>query len=128
MGVQASTTAQSYLADVIKPTSEPAVFQDTPSMFTALQAKQIDAVMLDTSIILGQSAQSNGSQVVVAQFKTGEEYGAIYQKGSPNGAALDKIISGYVSTDRAEAAGEVARPGVQGRPVQDPVHHPVAAR
>ena len=38
-GVQASTTGQSYLADVIKPTSEPAVFQDTPSMFTALQAK-----------------------------------------------------------------------------------------
>jgi len=96
-GVQASTTGQSYLADVIKPTSEPAVFQDTPSMFTALQAKQIDAVLLDTSIILGQSAQSNGSQVVVAQFKTGEEYGAIYQKGSPNGATLDKIISGYAS-------------------------------
>jgi len=96
-GVQASTTGQSYLTDVIKPTSEPAVFQDTPSMFTALQAKQIDAVLLDTSIILGQSAQSNGAQVVVAQFKTGEEYGAIYQKGSPNGAALDKIIAGYTS-------------------------------
>ena len=126
-GVQASTTGQTYLADVIKPTSEPAVFQDTPSMFTALQAKQIDAVLLDTSIILGQSAQSNGAQVVVAQFKTGEEYGAIYQKGSTNGAALDKIISGYaIGRNAAEAAGEVARPGVQGRPVQDPLHHPVA--
>jgi len=96
-GVQASTTAQTYLADVVKPTSEPAVFQDTPSMFTALQANQIDAVMLDTSIVLGQAAQSNGAQVVVAQFKTGEEYGAIYQKGSPNAAALDKIIAGYAS-------------------------------
>ena len=96
--MQASTTGQTYLADVIKPTSEPAVFQDTPSMFTALQAKQIDAVLLDTSIILGQSAQSNGAQVVVAEFKTGEEYGAvIYQKGSTSGAALDKIISGYAS-------------------------------
>ena len=34
---------------------------------------------------------------MVAQFKTGEEYGAIYQKGSTNGAAFDKIISGYAS-------------------------------
>ena len=105
-GVQASTTAQTYLADVVKPTSEPAVFQDTPSMFTALQAKQIDAVMLDTSIVLGQAAQSNGAQVVVAQFKTGEEYGAIYQKGSPNGAALDKIISGYASDGTLQKLSE----------------------
>lgn len=96
-GVQASTTGQTYLADVVKPAAEPSVFQDTPSMFTALQAKQVDAVMLDTAIILGQAEQSNGSQVVVAQFVTGEEYGAIYQKGSPNAAALDKIISGFAS-------------------------------
>lgn len=105
-GVQASTTGQSYLADVIKPASEPAVFQDTPSMFTALQAKQIDAVMLDTSIVLGQAAQSNGAQEVVAQFKTGEEYGGIYQKGSPNGAALDKIISGYASDGTLQKLSE----------------------
>ena len=66
-------------------------------MFAALTAKQIDAVLLDTSIVLGQAAASNGAQEVVAQFKTGEEYGGIYQKGSPNAAAIDKIISGYAS-------------------------------
>ena len=96
-GVQASTTGQTYLTDVIKPAKEAAVFQDTPSMFAALTAKQIDAVLLDTSIVLGQAAASNGAQEVVAQFKTGEEYGGIYQKGSPNAAAIDKIISGYAS-------------------------------
>ena len=105
-GVQASTTAQTYLADVVKPASEPAVFQDTPSMFTALQANQINAVMLDTSIVLGQAAQSNGAQEVVAQFKTGEQYGAIYQKGSPNAAALDKIISGYSSDGTLQKLSE----------------------
>jgi polar amino acid transport system substrate-binding protein len=102
-GVQASTTGQTYLTDVVKPASEPSVYQDTPSMFAALTAKQIDAVMLDTSIVLGQSAASNGAQVVVAQFKTGEQYGAIYQKGSPNGAAIDKIISGYASDGTLKA-------------------------
>jgi polar amino acid transport system substrate-binding protein len=102
-GVQASTTAQTYLADVVKPDSEASVYQDTPSMFAALTAKQIDAVMLDTSIILGQAAQSNGAQEVVAQFSTGEEYGGIYQKGSPNAAALDKIISDYASDGTLQA-------------------------
>lgn len=105
-GVQASTTGQAYLADVVKPDSEAAVFQDTPSMFAALTSKQIDAVMLDTSIVLGQAAESNGAQEVIAQFSTGEEYGAIYQKGSPNVAAFDKLISGYASDGTLDALQE----------------------
>ncbi len=105
-GVQASTTAQTYLTDVIKPAKEAAVFQDTPSMFAALTAKQIDAVMLDTSILLGQAAASNGAQEVVAQFSTGEEYGGIYQKGSTNAAAIDKIISDYASDGTLKALAD----------------------
>ncbi len=92
-GVQTATTAQIYLEDVIQPESEVASFQDTPSMFAALTSGQVDAVMLDTAIVLGQAAASDGAQEVVAQFSTGEEYGAIYQKGSPNAAALDAIIT-----------------------------------
>ncbi len=37
--------------------------------------------------------ESDGAEEVVAQFSTGEEYGAIYQKGSPNVAAFDGIIT-----------------------------------
>ncbi len=125
--MQASTTGQAYLADVVKPDSEAAVFQDTPSMFAALTSKQIDAVMLDTSIVLGQAAESNGAQEVVAQFSTGEEYGAIYQKGSPNAAAFDKLISDYDDGRHARGAPrEVARAGVRRRPDEDPLHHPIA--
>ena len=84
-------------------------------------------MLLDTSIVLGQAAASNGAQEVVAQFKTGEEYGAIYQKGSPNAAAIDKIISGYASDGTLKKlARQVARARVQGRPVHDPLHHSVA--
>ncbi len=72
-------------------------------MFAALTSKQIDAVMLDTSIVLGQAAQSNGAQEVVAQFSTGEEYGGIYQKGSPNAAAFDELISDYAADGTLKA-------------------------
>jgi polar amino acid transport system substrate-binding protein len=47
-GVQLNTTANSYLADKIKPATEPRVFDRTTDAFAALNAGQIDAVMLDT--------------------------------------------------------------------------------
>ena len=37
-GVQGTTTGQTFLNDKIKPDSDPRVFQDTPAMFTALDA------------------------------------------------------------------------------------------
>ena len=57
------------------------VFPDTPSMFTALQAGQIDVAMTDTAIVLGQASESNGLFVVAGQYPTGEKYGALYPQG-----------------------------------------------
>ena len=62
-------------------------------MFAALTSGQVDAVMLDTAIVLGQAAASDGAQEVVAQFSTGEEYRRDLPKGSPNAVALDAIIT-----------------------------------
>jgi polar amino acid transport system substrate-binding protein len=105
-GVQTATTGQIYLEEVVQPESEPASFQDTPSMFAALTSGQVDAVMMDTSIVLGQAAQSNGAQEVVAQFSTGEEYGAIFQKGSPNVSAFDAVITTLDEDGTLEALTE----------------------
>ncbi|MER3482536.1 MAG: amino acid ABC transporter substrate-binding protein [Meiothermus sp.] len=93
IGAQQGTTAVDYLKNVLKvPEGNVRVFPDTPNMFTALQARQVDVVMLDTAIVLVQAKQSAGKLEVVGQYKTGEEYGAIYPKGSANKAQLDKIF------------------------------------
>lgn len=93
IGAQQGTTAVDYLKGTLKvPDGNIRVFPDTPNMFTALQAKQVDVVMLDTAIVLVQAKQSAGKLAVVGQYKTGEEYGAIYPKGSANKAQLDKIF------------------------------------
>lgn len=93
IGVQQGTTAVDFVKDVLKvPANNVRVFPDTPNMFTALQARQVDVVMLDTAIVLVQARQSNGALEVVGQYKTGEEYGAIYPKGSANKAVLDQIF------------------------------------
>lgn len=91
-GEQGSTSGQSLLQDQVKPDSDPKVFQDTPSMIAALEAGQVDAVMLDTSIVLGQAAQSNGRLAVVGQFATGEKYGGVVPKGSKNLEAINRAI------------------------------------
>ena len=92
-GVQGSTTGQTFLKDKIKPSSDPSVFQDTPSMFTALEAGQVQAVLLDTAIVLGQAAASNGQLEVVAQYKTGESYGGILSPGTKNLGFINKYIA-----------------------------------
>lgn len=91
-GVQQSTTGQSYLTDTLKPKKEPRVYSETTQAFTALQAKQIDAVLLDTAIVLQQASQSGSPFEVVGQFKTGESYGAILPKGSKNLAAVNRVL------------------------------------
>lgn len=93
IGVQQGTTAVDFVKNVLKvPAANIRVFPDTPNMFTALQARQVDVVMLDTAIVLVQAAKSNGALEVVGQYKTGESYGAIYPKNSPNRATFDRII------------------------------------
>lgn len=98
-GVQLDTTAQTLLADQIKPDQEPSVYQEVTEAVTALTASHVDAVMLDTSIILGIAAEPDSGLEVVAQFKTGEQYGAVFNKDSSlidavNGAIADMKADG----------------------------------
>jgi polar amino acid transport system substrate-binding protein len=86
-GVQTTTTAQTFLKDKVKTKKPPRAYQETTQAFAALQAGQVDAVLLDTSIVLGQATASNGLFAVVGQFKTGESYGGIV----PNAALRKKI-------------------------------------
>ncbi len=99
VGVQASTTAEFYVSPGGTPGWQlPKIksFPDLASAYAALSAGQVDAIMIDTPINLGQAAQSGGKEEVVAQFKTGEEYGAIYGKGTGEKAIFDPILQGMI--------------------------------
>ncbi len=104
-GVQTSTTAIDLL-NKIKPDKSPKVFQNLPDAYAALQAKQIDAVLIDTAINLGEAAQSNGKFDVVSQFaQTGgpDQYGAILPKDSTNGGAVNAVLKNL------EDSGQLSR-------------------
>jgi polar amino acid transport system substrate-binding protein len=100
VGVQASTTAEEYLmgteGDGKYKVPNLKSFPDLTSAYESLSSGQVGAVVIDTPINLGQAAQSGGELVVASQFKTGDEYGAIFPKGSDRKAIFDPIIKGLI--------------------------------
>ena len=103
-GGQINTTGVAYINDTIKPTKEARLFDRTVDAFAALSAGQIQAVLLDTPIVLGAVKEKQVPDgEVVGQFKTGEQYGAVVNKGSPNLNAFNTVMKtlkseGYIDT------------------------------
>ena len=95
IGVQTGTTGATFATEKMGLTNVQ-TYPDQGDMFTALRAGQIDAAITDTSITLAEEKSTEGKSVVVGQYKTGESYGAIYEKGSPNEATIDKIIQSMI--------------------------------
>jgi polar amino acid transport system substrate-binding protein len=84
-----------------------------------LRAKQIDAVLLDTAIVLAQAPTQNAE--VVAQFRTGEVYGALLPKNSANTALVNTAIK--TLTDNGTIAALNTKwlvPAFKGDPAQVP--------
>ena len=90
--VQTGTTGEYFVTDIVKPQQQPQVFQDLNGAYTALAAGQVDAVMMDTAINLGQAARSDGKLAVVAQFANEDYYGGIVPKGSTNLEAINALL------------------------------------
>jgi polar amino acid transport system substrate-binding protein len=120
-GVQASTTGQSFVDEEIQPDEETRVYSETTQAFTALQANQVDAVLLDTAIVLGQAAEPGSPFEVVAQFKSGEAYGGLLPKGSPNREAIDEHLQEMIDDGTtAELSDEFLKPELGGDPTKVP--------
>lgn len=116
LGVQQDTTGSAFVLDKISKDAK--VFPDAATMFAALDSDAVDAVMTDTSIVQEQEKKSNGAEKVVGQWKTGESYGALYPKGSPNKAELDKAIQEMIDT---KVLNKLASTYLSGDPAAVPV-------
>jgi polar amino acid transport system substrate-binding protein len=95
VGLQQGTTGAGFATETLGLTNIN-VYAERADLFKALHDGEVDAVITDTSITLSQAVSDGGKTKVVGQYKTGETYGAIYEKGSPNGATIDKIIKAII--------------------------------
>jgi len=92
LGTQAGTIMVDWVQTNL-PEANLSVFDDTGAMFTALAAGNVDAVMTDISVVLGQVGNSGGKLKVVGQYAGGSDTAGIYPKGSAEKPVIDKIIA-----------------------------------
>ena len=86
LGAQTGTTSLTAITDVIKPESDPLVFEDTNAAKQAMLNGQVDAILADLPTAFYISAVEIEDSSIVGQFQpeTGEteEFGMLFEKGS----------------------------------------------
>ena len=87
-GAQAGTTSLSFITDVIEPSNEPFVYDDNAGAKAALEAGQIDAIVVDLPTAFYIAAVEIDGASVVGQFPadaggTTDEFGLVFEKDNP---------------------------------------------
>ena len=97
LGAQTGTTSLTAIRDVIKPDSQPAVFEDTNAAKQALLNGQVDAILADLPTAFYISAVEIPKSTIVGQFQpeTGqqEEFGMLFEKGNPLVTCVDQALA-----------------------------------
>jgi polar amino acid transport system substrate-binding protein len=94
IGVQVGTTSFDAVNDVIDPSTDPKVFDNSNDVISALKNKQVDAVVVDVPTALYVTAVQVTDSTVVGQFPApgGDRWGALLSKDSPLTACVSKAI------------------------------------
>ena len=103
IGVQIGTTSLDAVNQVVQPSTQPKVFNDSNDVVTALKQNQVDAIVVDlpTAFYL-TAAQVPGSKIV-GQFSApgGDSFGLLLAKDSKLTPCVDKAL------DELDASGEL---------------------
>jgi polar amino acid transport system substrate-binding protein len=94
LGVQIGTTSLDAVNQVVKPSAQPKVFNDSNDVVTALKQKQVDAVVVDLPTAFFLTAAQVPTAKIVGQFSApgGDTWGALLQKGSPLTDCVNQAI------------------------------------
>jgi len=120
-GAQAGTTSLEFINDVIKPTTEPFVYDDNTGAKAALEANQIDAAVFDLPTALFVTTEIEGSSVV-GQFPasaggTTDEFGFVLDKGSALTGCVDAAITKLTDSGELDAIQQEWLSNTTGVPV-----------
>jgi polar amino acid transport system substrate-binding protein len=91
MGVTLGSAQQILLDEEIHPTQQYNTYDNPPEMFAALEARQIDAALIDMPVALAASA-ANEALETIAQIKAGGEVGIIMVKDGPNTDPVSSVV------------------------------------
>ena len=104
-GAQVGTTAYDAIKNVIAPSTSPSVYNDNDAAIKALQAKQIDGLVVDlpTAFYITAVQVDHGKVLQFPAVEGGEHFGMVFAKGNPLAGCVNKALS------TLEANGTLAR-------------------
>jgi len=96
LGAQLGTTSYQYIVSKIKPSQQPAVYQQNIAAVSALKNKQIDGLVVDLPTAFYVTAVQVPNSKVLGQFPTqsgGEHFGMVFQKGNPLASCVNRALA-----------------------------------
>ena len=97
-GAQSGTTSLDFITNVIKPGSEPFVYDDNAAAKAALEAKQVDAIVLDLPTAFYVSAVEIEGTKVIGQFPANagegaDQYGMVFDLDNPLVSCINTALA-----------------------------------
>jgi len=105
LGAQVGTTSLDAITQVIAPTTQPAVFNDTNDAKNALQNKQVDGMVTDTPTAFYLTAAEIDNSKILGQFPAkgaSEQFGLLFQKGNPLVSCVNQAIGALKSNGQLQ--------------------------
>lgn len=96
LGAQVGTTSLDFVTEIVQPTNEPYVFNDTNDAKSALSNGQIDGIVVDLPTAYYVTAAEFENSKIVGQFAAqegGEQFGLLFQKGNPLVTCVNKALT-----------------------------------
>ena len=96
LGAQVGTTSLDFITNDIQPTQEPLVYNDTNDAKSALEAGQIDGIVVDLPTAYYVTAVEFDNAKIVGQFPAqdgGEQFGLLMAKGSPLVTCVNQALT-----------------------------------
>ncbi|MGH2824157.1 MAG: ABC transporter substrate-binding protein [Thermoleophilaceae bacterium] len=95
IGVQIGTTSLDAVREVVQPSQDPKVFNDSNDVVTALKQDQVDAVVVDLPTAFYVTAAQVPGSKIVGQFSApgGDSFGLLLEKDSELTQSVDEAIA-----------------------------------
>ena len=106
LGAQVGTTSLAFIEEQIQPEQEPFVYNDNSAAKAALDAQQVDAIVLDLPTAFFVSAVEIEGTAVIGQFpSTGDEpeqFGMVFEKGNALRDCVNEALAALEESGRLD--------------------------
>jgi polar amino acid transport system substrate-binding protein len=118
LGVQVGTTSLDAVDELIKPSSQPQVFNDSNDTVRALKTKRVDAIVVDLPTAFFLTAAEIPEAKITGQFAApgGDDWGLVLAKDSELTPCVDKAIEELKSSGELERITDEWMGGQAGAP------------